>query len=42
MTIFLLLTIENNRNYLVTIGVYSPFSMYYSITNMIFGNLVFI
>ena len=30
MTIFLLLTIENNHNYLVIIGIYSSCSMYYN------------
>ena len=43
MTILLLLTIKNDRNYLIIIiGVYSSCSMYYSMTNMTFGNFTVI
>ena len=42
MTIFPLLTVENNHNYLVIIGVYSSYCIYYIITNITFGNLLFI
>ena len=42
ITIFLLLTIENNHNYLVIRSVYRSCSMYNIITNMTLGNLLFI
>ena len=40
MTIFPLLTIRNDHNYLLIMGVYSTCSMYYIITNMTFGNFM--
>ena len=42
ITQFSLLTIENNHNYLVIRSVYGSCSMYYIITNMTLGNLLFI
>ena len=43
MTTLLLLTIKNDRNYLIIIiGVYSSCSMYYSMTNMTFVNFTVI